>query len=61
MELTLLNSENATKAWALLARQWYAIELGEDSEQVEEMSRVSVDPRGHKSWGTREPMVVGSL
>lgn len=52
-------SASATSAWAKLASRWYAIELGRDSEQVEEMKRMVADPQQHQSWATREPAEVG--
>ncbi|KAL1711292.1 hypothetical protein EV715DRAFT_298322 [Schizophyllum commune] len=37
-------AESATRAWAALAREWYAYELGVDSAGVEEAEGVLSDP-----------------
>ncbi|GLB38298.1 putative this enzyme is required for electron transfer from NADP to cytochrome P450 in microsomes [Lyophyllum shimeji] len=46
----------ATREWAELAIQWYSNELGTDSEQVDEMIEVAVDPKSHPAWGTPPPI-----
>ncbi|KAL1736883.1 hypothetical protein EV714DRAFT_279392 [Schizophyllum commune] len=50
---------SATRAWAALAREWYAYELGVDSPEVEEAERVLSDPTAHPAWGTRQRLAVG--
>ncbi|KAF8574326.1 hypothetical protein K439DRAFT_1654504 [Ramaria rubella] len=53
------SDEPATREWADLAQEWYGYELGEDSEQVENI-RIFVDnPQQHVVWGTRDRMNVG--
>lgn len=49
----------ATQEWAELALKWYTIEIGGDSEQVKEMTRVASLPMRHKAWGTRAEEQVG--
>jgi hypothetical protein len=53
-------SASATEKWAQLAITWYSFELGNDSEQVQEMREVAVKPQTHRAWGTREVMEVGA-
>ncbi|KAG5341126.1 hypothetical protein C0989_011349 [Termitomyces sp. Mn162] len=49
----------ATSEWAELAIEWYAYELGYDSDQVRDMDRIAIDPRSHPEWGTREVQRIG--
>ncbi|KAG5728618.1 SET domain-containing protein 5 [Termitomyces sp. T112] len=50
----------ATSEWAELAIEWYAYELGYDSDQVRDMDRIAIDPRSHPEWGTREVQRIGA-
>ncbi|KAL0960825.1 hypothetical protein HGRIS_005844 [Hohenbuehelia grisea] len=44
---------DAFREWALLAHQWYSIELGRDSKDAQEMERLAENPESHSAWGTR--------
>lgn len=39
--------------------EWYGHELGYDSEQVQDMIRIVIDPRSHPEWGSREVQRIG--
>jgi hypothetical protein len=47
-------SAAATVGWSLLAAEWFAIELGSDSEHALRMRGFAAQPRGHYAWGTRQ-------
>lgn len=49
----------ATQQWAELAAEWYAYELGGDSEQVAAMRAVAADGTRHARWKSRGGLVVG--
>ncbi|KAL1742041.1 hypothetical protein HDZ31DRAFT_44110, partial [Schizophyllum fasciatum] len=49
----------AARAWAALAGEWYAYEVGADSAEAAEAARVLADPRAHPAWGTRQRLAVG--
>ncbi|EKM51476.1 uncharacterized protein PHACADRAFT_102067, partial [Phanerochaete carnosa HHB-10118-sp] len=51
----------ATRAWAKLAKKWYAIELGPDSEHARKIDEVVTDPESlrYKMSTTRRPENVG--
>ena len=49
----------AVQEWATLGLEWYAYELGADSEQVREMKDVIANPRLHPVWGTKQELRVG--
>ena len=57
--LRKLHSASATRAWAAVAKESYAYELGVDSPEVEEAERVLSDPTAHPAWGTRQRLAVG--
>ncbi|KAK7682417.1 hypothetical protein QCA50_014622 [Cerrena zonata] len=50
---------DAVQEWAALGLEWYAYELGADSEQVREMKDVMVSPKTHPVWGTKHELSVG--
>ncbi|KAH8114591.1 hypothetical protein DFH11DRAFT_1508453 [Phellopilus nigrolimitatus] len=52
------SDKRAAVAWALLAFNWYAIELGEDSTQAQEMRAVVSNPQSHLAWASRYPQFV---
>ncbi|CAL1713363.1 unnamed protein product [Somion occarium] len=49
----------AAREWAALALEWYAYELGADSEQAHEMQNVIADAEKHPVWGSRHEEHVG--
>ncbi|KAF5361020.1 hypothetical protein D9756_004833 [Leucocoprinus leucothites] len=51
----------ATREWAQIAVEWYSYEVGADSEQVEEMRQVALQPEGHSAWGTHRRLDVGGM
>ena len=52
-------SWEATRAWSLLSQKWFAIELGRDSEQALRAKFIVDNPKLHRGWGTKSPVVVG--
>lgn len=52
-------SADAVQEWAALGLEWYAYELGADSEQVREMKDVMGSPRSHPVWGSKRELIVG--
>ena len=57
----IILSEQATRYWATLARDWYGYELGKDSEEVERIQPIVEDPRQHPVWASRDHTEVGDL
>jgi hypothetical protein len=53
--LTGGGSEEATKAWAARAAEWFGYELGADSAQVREMRALAEKPRSHPARATPTP------
>lgn len=54
-----VHSEDATRAWAQLAKEWYTYELGHDSQQVQQILGILEKPRSHVMWRTRGREEVG--
>ena len=47
------------RKWSALAREWYAIELGQGCLQIQFTDRILARPDGHPAWGSRERLDVG--
>jgi hypothetical protein len=50
-------SATAAGSWAQLAIEWYAHELGADSQEAVGMKDFILQPELHSAWGTREKIL----
>ena len=51
-------SIHATSSWASLASEWFARELGRDSDQVQLMDEYARNPQEHPAWGTQQELLL---